>query len=84
MNALVQLHPPELSPKLAATAANIFSYPEFALGLETVCHLLAFWPVQYSWALGLYSIQSSMVFMLTSLLAFDLKEVAVRCVYWYD
>ncbi|GAB2264035.1 hypothetical protein Droror1_Dr00026169 [Drosera rotundifolia] len=56
MNALLRLHH-ELSPKLVASAADVSSYPEIALGLETVCHLLAsalaFWPVN-AWAPGLF------------------------------
>ncbi|GAB2286472.1 hypothetical protein Dimus_020871 [Dionaea muscipula] len=76
MNALLQLHH-ELSPKLAATAADMSSYPEFALGLETVCHLLvsalAFWPV-HSWAPGLFHTIFNGVHA-TSLLAFGPTEV---------
>ncbi|KAL9258898.1 virilizer-like protein [Drosera capensis] len=56
MNALLRLHH-ELSPKLVASAADVSSYTEIALGLETVCHLLAsalaFWPVN-AWAPGLF------------------------------
>ncbi|KAL9264523.1 virilizer-like protein [Drosera capensis] len=56
MKALLRLHH-ELSPKLVASAADASSYPEIALGLETVCHLLAsalaFWPVN-AWAPGLF------------------------------
>ncbi|KAH9622236.1 hypothetical protein KSS87_013053 [Heliosperma pusillum] len=53
MNVLLQLHR-EISPKLAACAVDLsLSYPDSALCLETICHLissaLACWPV-HSWA----------------------------------
>ncbi|XP_074317545.1 protein virilizer homolog [Silene latifolia] len=53
MNVLLQLHR-EISPKLAACAVDLsLSYPDSALSLETICHLissaLACWPV-HSWA----------------------------------
>ncbi|XP_021719118.1 uncharacterized protein LOC110686836 isoform X1 [Chenopodium quinoa] len=57
MNVLLRLHR-ELSPKLAACSVDLSSsYPESALGLETVCHLivsaLACWPA-HAWAPGLF------------------------------
>ncbi|XP_057524908.1 protein virilizer homolog isoform X2 [Amaranthus tricolor] len=57
MNVLLRLHR-ELSPKLAACAVDLSSsYPDSALGLETVCHLivsaLACWPA-YAWTPGLF------------------------------
>ncbi|GAB4834106.1 hypothetical protein Ancab_032360 [Ancistrocladus abbreviatus] len=76
MNALLQLHR-EISPKLAACAADLsFSYPESALGLETVCHLvasaLAFWPA-HAWAPGLFHTLLDSV-QATSLLTLGPKE----------
>lgn len=57
MNVLLRLHR-ELSPKLAACAADLFSsYPDSVLSLQTVCHLiasaLASWPA-HAWAPGLF------------------------------
>lgn len=75
MNALLRLHQ-EVSPKLAASASDLSSYPDSALGFGAVCHLLvsslACWPV-YGWTPGLFhsmldSVQSS------SLLALGPKE----------
>ncbi|QCE05165.1 Virilizer [Vigna unguiculata] len=67
MNALLRLHR-EISPKLAACAADLVSpYPDYAVGYGAVCHLiasaLAFWPV-HGWSPGLFntllaSVQSS-------------------------
>ncbi|KOM33999.1 hypothetical protein LR48_Vigan02g014900 [Vigna angularis] len=67
MNALLRLHR-EISPKLAACAADLISpYPDYAVGYGAVCHLiasaLAFWPV-HGWSPGLFntllaSVQSS-------------------------
>ncbi|GMH23020.1 hypothetical protein Nepgr_024863 [Nepenthes gracilis] len=76
MNALLQLHR-ELSSKLASCAADLSSsYPDSALGLETVCHLLAsalaFWPV-YAWAPGLFHTLFDSVHA-TSLLIMGPKE----------
>ncbi|KAK9699314.1 hypothetical protein RND81_08G166700 [Saponaria officinalis] len=57
MNVLLKLHR-EISPKLAACAVDLSSsYPDSALGLQTICHLiasaLACWPV-HSWAPSLF------------------------------
>lgn len=57
MSVLLKLHR-ELSPKLAACAVDVSSsYPDTALSLETVCHLiasaLASWPT-HAWAPGLF------------------------------
>lgn len=57
MNVLLRLHR-ELSPKLAASAVDLsLSYPDTALALETICHLivsaLAYWPA-HAWAPGLF------------------------------
>ncbi|CAH2054969.1 unnamed protein product [Thlaspi arvense] len=57
MKALLRLHR-EVSPKLAACAADLSShYPDSALGFGAVCHLivsaLACWPV-YGWVPGLF------------------------------
>ncbi|XVE96282.1 hypothetical protein REPUB_Repub02eG0207600 [Reevesia pubescens] len=76
MNALLRLHR-EVSPKLAASAADLSSpYPDSALGFEAVCHLvvsaLAYWPV-YGWTPGLFhSILASV--QTTSSLALGPKE----------
>lgn len=74
----------DCSPKLAASAADLSSsYPDFALGFGSICHLiasaLAFWPV-YGWTPGLFnsllaSVQS------TPLLALGPKETcSLLCV----
>ncbi|CAN8260343.1 unnamed protein product [Cochlearia groenlandica] len=57
MKALLRLHR-EVSPKLAACAADLSShYPDSALGFGAVCHLivsaLVCWPV-YGWIPGLF------------------------------
>ncbi|KAM7261978.1 hypothetical protein ACFE04_021055 [Oxalis oulophora] len=57
MNALLRLHR-EVSPKLCASATDLSSpFPDYALGLGAVCHLiasaLAFWPV-HGWGPGLF------------------------------
>nr|VDC81382.1 unnamed protein product [Brassica rapa] len=57
MKALLRLHR-EVSPKLAACAADLSShYPDSALGFGAVCHLivsaLVCWPV-YGWMPGLF------------------------------
>ncbi|KAK8690351.1 hypothetical protein V6N13_089044 [Hibiscus sabdariffa] len=76
MNALLRLHR-EVSPKLAACAANLSSpYPDSALGFEAVCHLavsaLAYWPV-YGWSPGLFNTMLASV-QTTSSLALGPKE----------
>ncbi|KAI4348874.1 hypothetical protein L6164_009542 [Bauhinia variegata] len=76
MNALLQLHR-ELSPKLAACAAEISSpYPDYAIGFGAVCHLivsaLAFWPV-HGWSPGLFHTLLASV-QATSMLALGPKE----------
>ncbi|KAK8562208.1 hypothetical protein V6N12_049255 [Hibiscus sabdariffa] len=76
MNALLRLHR-EVSPKLAACAANLSCpYPDSALGFEAVCHLavsaLAYWPV-YGWSPGLFNTMLASV-QTTSSLALGPKE----------
>ncbi|KAG9151530.1 hypothetical protein Leryth_023728 [Lithospermum erythrorhizon] len=77
MTALLQLHR-EVSPKLAASVADLTSsYPNFALGLEAVCHLiasaLACWPV-YGWTPGLFHHLVDSLHA-TSILALGPKEI---------
>ncbi|KAH8490671.1 hypothetical protein H0E87_022991 [Populus deltoides] len=76
MNALLRLHR-EVSPKLAASAADLSSpYPDSALGFGAVCHLvvsaLACWPL-YGWTPGLFHSLLANV-QATSLLALGPKE----------
>ncbi|XP_021852766.1 protein virilizer homolog [Spinacia oleracea] len=76
MNVLLRLHR-ELSPKLAACSVDLSSsYPDSALGLETVCHLivsaLACWPA-HAWAPGLFHTLLDSV-QAASLLALGPKE----------
>ncbi|KAI3829915.1 hypothetical protein L1987_04047 [Smallanthus sonchifolius] len=76
MKALVHLHR-ELSPKLAASAVDLcYPYPNIALGLEAVCHLivsaLAFWPA-YGWTPTLFHFLLDSLHA-TSLLAMGPKE----------
>ncbi|KAF7804221.1 protein virilizer-like protein [Senna tora] len=76
MNALLRLHR-EISPKLAACAADISSpYPDYAIGFGAVCHLivstLAFWPV-HGWSPGLFNTLLASV-QATSMLALGPKE----------
>ncbi|XP_048500624.1 protein virilizer homolog isoform X2 [Beta vulgaris subsp. vulgaris] len=83
MTVLLRLHC-ELSPKLAASAVDLSSsYPESALGLETVCHLiasaLACWPA-HAWAPGLFHTLLDSV-QAASLLALGPKETcSMLCV----
>lgn len=65
------------SPKLAACVVDLSSsYPDSALGIETVCHLivsaLAFWPA-LAWAPGLFHTLLDSV-QAASLLALGPKE----------
>ncbi|KAI3682539.1 hypothetical protein L1987_82588 [Smallanthus sonchifolius] len=76
MKALIHLHR-ELSPKLAACAVELcYPYPNIALGLEAVCHLivsaLAFWPA-YGWTPTLFHFLLDSLHA-TSLLAMGPKE----------
>lgn len=76
MNALLRLHR-EVSPKLAASAADLSSpYPGSALGFGAVCHLvvsaLTCWPL-YGWTPGLFHSLLANV-QATSLLALGPKE----------
>ncbi|KAK4272667.1 hypothetical protein QN277_021186 [Acacia crassicarpa] len=76
VNALLRLHR-EISPKLAACAADISSpYPDYAIGFGAVCHLivsaLAFWPV-HGWSPGLFNTLLASV-QATSMLALGPKE----------
>lgn len=76
MNALLRLHR-EVSPKLAASAADLSSpYPDSALGFGAVCHLvvsaLTCWPL-YGWTPGLFHSLLANV-QATSLLALGPKE----------
>ncbi|KAL8217068.1 hypothetical protein R6Q57_023905 [Mikania cordata] len=76
MKALLHLHR-ELSPKLATCAVELsYPYPNIALGLEAVCHLivsaLACWPV-YGWTPTLFHFLVDSLHA-TSLLAMGPKE----------
>lgn len=76
VNALLRLHR-EISPKLAACAADVSSpFPDYAIGFGAVCHLivssLAFWPV-HGWSPGLFNTLLASV-QATSLLALGPKE----------
>lgn len=76
MKALLHLHR-EVSPKLAACAVDLsYPYPDLALGLEAVCHLivsaLACWPA-YGWTPTLFHFLLDSLHA-TSLLALGPKE----------
>ena len=61
------------------------SYPDAALGLETICHLivsaLAYWPA-FAWAPGLFHTLLDSV-QAASLSALGPKKPAACCAYWY-